>query len=143
MDRSYSKASAVKKGCISSTIKGCELDFIQEPLASFHSTKIPTALCCLVCPTQAPCRMYSNEPPSSKMALKTLEERLQKNPCHSECARGCYGSDDTQCVSCLHKSFRGRCVPTCPPNTYLVIVWWLRISSAFTSFPLNFRSFFV
>ncbi|KAE8618313.1 hypothetical protein XENTR_v10009352 [Xenopus tropicalis] len=47
-----------------------------------------------------------------------------KECCHPECLGSCMAPDnDTACVACHHYFYEGRCVPTCPPNTYKFEGW--------------------
>ncbi|KAM8974756.1 insulin-like growth factor 1 receptor [Pelodytes ibericus] len=44
--------------------------------------------------------------------------------CHPECLGSCTSPDnDTACVACLHYYYEGRCVQTCPINTYRFEGW--------------------
>ncbi|KAG2470664.1 IGF1R factor, partial [Polypterus senegalus] len=44
--------------------------------------------------------------------------------CHPECLGSCMMPDnDTACMACLHYYHEGRCVPTCPPDTYRFYGW--------------------
>ncbi|KAG9340757.1 hypothetical protein JZ751_020349 [Albula glossodonta] len=44
--------------------------------------------------------------------------------CHPQCLGGCSEPDsDTACAACLHYFHEGRCVVTCPPDTYSFEGW--------------------
>ncbi|XP_043934319.1 insulin-like growth factor 1 receptor [Protopterus annectens] len=48
----------------------------------------------------------------------------KKECCHPECLGSCTMPDnDTACVACRHYFHEGRCVPTCPSNTYKFEGW--------------------
>ncbi|KAK6166659.1 hypothetical protein SNE40_023299 [Patella caerulea] len=38
--------------------------------------------------------------------------------CHLQCAVGCYGPSDTECLTCKYFRYGGRCVPECPEGYY-------------------------
>lgn len=44
--------------------------------------------------------------------------------CHSQCLGSCSEpNNDRACSACLHYQHEGRCVPQCPPNTYMFEGW--------------------
>ncbi|KAM4747534.1 insulin-like growth factor 1 receptor [Rhinophrynus dorsalis] len=48
----------------------------------------------------------------------------RKECCHPECLGSCTAPDnDTACVACRHYFYEGRCVQSCPTNTYLFQGW--------------------
>ncbi|XP_024086172.1 insulin receptor-like isoform X2 [Cimex lectularius] len=49
---------------------------------------------------------------------KNCQLDLAESSCHQECVGGCTGSGPSNCVSCRHLYFRGKCVPECPDGYY-------------------------
>lgn len=44
--------------------------------------------------------------------------------CHSQCLGSCSEPhNDRACTACLHYQYEGRCVPQCPPQTYMFESW--------------------
>ncbi|XP_033823932.1 insulin-like growth factor 1a receptor [Periophthalmus magnuspinnatus] len=44
--------------------------------------------------------------------------------CHSQCLGRCWEPhNDRACSACLHYQYEGRCVPQCPPDTYMFEGW--------------------